>query len=107
MNLTRLLLCVFLMALVSYLPRMLPIAIFRKKIENRYVRSFLNYMPYAVLGAMTIPDIFYSTESVIAAIVGCIVAFVISYFEKGLMPAALGATAAVFLVEQITKLFVK
>lgn len=104
MSLTKLLLCVLLMALVSYLPRMLPIAIFRKKIQNQTVRSFLSYMPYAVLGAMTIPDIFYSTESVIAAVVGLAVALVLSYFEKGLMLSALGATGAVLLVEQTIRL---
>ena len=104
MNLTRLLLCVLLMALVSYLPRMVPIAVFRKKIRNPYVQSFLSYMPYAVLGAMTFPDILYSTSSILSALAGLAVALLLSYFEKGLMPAALGATAAVFIVEQISRL---
>ena len=52
-NLTYFLISVTIMALVTYLPRMLPLVIFRKKINNRYVRSFLNYVPYAVLAAMT------------------------------------------------------
>lgn len=50
MNLTRLFLCVLLMAAASYLPRVVPIAVFRKKIRNPYVQSFLSYMPYAVWG---------------------------------------------------------
>ncbi len=107
MNLTRLLLCILLMALVSYLPRMIPIAVFRKKIENRYVQSFLSYMPYAVLGAMTFPDILYSTSGILSALAGLAVALILSYFEKGLLPSALGAAAAVFVVEQVTTLFVK
>ena len=51
------------MALVTYLIRMLPLVIFRKKIENRFIRSFLYYIPYAVLAAMTFPAVFSSTGS--------------------------------------------
>ena len=104
MNLTRLFLCVLLMAAASYLPRVVPIAVFRKKNRNPYVQSFLSYMPYAVLGAMTFPDILYSTSSMLSALAGLAVALLLSYFEKGLMPAALGATAAVFIVEQVSRL---
>lgn len=105
MNDLRLLLCIFLMALVSYLPRMLPLAIFRKKIQNPYVQSFLSYMPYAVLGAMTFPAILFSTDSIWSALAGLVVALILAYKEKGLMPVALGATAAVFVVEQTVHLF--
>ena len=58
---TRVIICVILMAIVTYIPRALPITVFRKKIKSKYVRSFLDYTPYAVLGALTFPDIFYST----------------------------------------------
>ena len=58
MNYTRILICILIMALVTYLPRMLPLAIFRKKIENQFVKSFLAYVPYAVLAAMTFPQFF-------------------------------------------------
>ena len=63
MSTTKLLLFILLTALVSYLPRMIPLAIFRKRIKNKYVQSFLSYMPYAVLGAMTFPEILYSTTA--------------------------------------------
>lgn len=113
MSIERLLLCILLMALVSYLPRMLPLAIFRKKIENPHIQSFLSYMPYAVLGAMTFPDILYSTNTdgltgtamllhgLLPAVLGFGVALFLSYREKGLMPVALGATGTVFLAEQL------
>ena len=73
-NLTYFLISVTIMALVTYLPRMLPLVIFRKKINNRYVRSFLNYVPYAVLAAMTFPAIFSATSSPLSALAGLIVA---------------------------------
>ena len=107
MSVPKVLLCVFLMMLVSYLPRMIPLAVFRNKIKNPYVQSFLSYMPYAVLGAMTFPDILFSTASIFSALAGLAVALLLSYLEKGLMPAALGATAAVFLVEQGIQWFAK
>ena len=68
MNYTRILIGVAIMALVTYIPRMLPLAIFRKKIKSRFIRSFLAYVPYAVLAAMTFPEILYSTPNVISAV---------------------------------------
>ena len=87
------------MALVTYLVRVLPMAIFRKKIHNRFVQSFLYYVPYAVLSAMTFPAIFDSTGSRLGAAAGCVAALVLAYFRKGLLLVAGGAAAAAFLVQ--------
>lgn len=103
MNYTRILIGVAIMALVTYIPRMLPLAIFRKKIKSRFIRSFLAYVPYAVLAAMTFPEILYSTSNVISAVAGLLVALVLSYFGRGLLTVALSSTAVVFVVEQILK----
>ena len=75
------------MAGVTYLVRMLPLVIFRKKIENRFIRSFLHYIPYAVLAAMTFPAVFSSTGGGLwSALAGLIVAVVLAFFERGLVP---------------------
>ena len=103
MNYTRILIGVAIMALVTYIPRMLPLAIFRKKIKSRFIRSFLAYVPYAVLAAMTFPEILYSTSNVISAVAGLLVALVLSYFGRGLLTVALSSTAVVFVVDQILK----
>ena len=87
------------MALVTYLVRVLPMAIFRKKIHNRFVQSFLYYVPYAVLSAMTFPAIFDSSGSRLGAAAGCVAALVLAYFRKGLLLVAVGAAAAAFLVQ--------
>ena len=92
---------ILVMAVTTYLPRVLPLAIFRKKIRNRYLRSFLTYMPYGILAAMIFPAILYSTGSQLSAVCGLVVALVLSYFKNGLLPVALAATATVFLVEQL------
>ena len=63
METKRILICIFIMALVTYVPRVVPLTVFRKQIKSRYIRSFLDYTPYAVLGAMTFPDVFTSTGS--------------------------------------------
>ena len=86
------------MAGVTYLVRAIPFVAFQKKIENRFFRSFLAYVPYAVLTAMTFPAIFYSTGSEISAIAGTVAAVVLAYFGKGLLTVALCACAVVFLV---------
>ncbi|HPD88925.1 MAG TPA: AzlD domain-containing protein [Oscillospiraceae bacterium] len=85
------------MALVTYLIRMLPLAVFRKKIRSRFILSFLHYVPYAVLGAMTIPGIFYSTGSAVTAFAGFMVASIMAYKNYALLPIACAACAAAWL----------
>ena len=76
------------MAVVTYVIRALPITIFRKEIKSKWLKSFLYYIPYAVLGAMTFPAIFLSTGSVLSAALGLAGALVVAYLDKGLMAAA-------------------
>ena len=85
------------MALVTYLIRMLPFTLFRRKIESRFIRSFLYYIPYAVLSAMTIPAIFYSTGDVLTSVIGAVVAVVLAYMRLPLIVVALAASAAALL----------
>ena len=92
---------IVVMALVTYLVRMLPMVIFRKKITNVRVKSFLYYVPYAVLSAMTFPAIFLSTGTYPSAIAGCGVAVFLAYKGKGLLTVAVGAAAAVFIVQML------
>lgn len=89
------------MALTTYLIRMLPMAIFRKKIENRWIKSFLYYVPYAVLAAMTFPSVFTSTGSIIGATSGCVVAIILAYFKHGLLTVAIGAAVTAFILQFI------
>jgi len=83
---------------VTYLIRMLPLVAFRKKIKSRFVKSFLYYVPYAVLGAMTFPAIIYSTGSIPTALVGLVVALLLAWKEKSLLTVALCASAAAFIM---------
>ncbi|SEK55083.1 AzlD domain-containing protein [Ruminococcus albus] len=88
---------VAVMSGVTYLIRMVPFTFFRKKITSKFWLSFLHYIPYAVLSAMTMPAIFYSTGSTVTAAAGTIVALVMAYFELPLIAVALGASAAAFI----------
>ena len=85
------------MAGVTYLIRMLPFAFFRKKITSKFLRSFLYYIPYAVLSAMTIPAIFYSTGNMVIAIAGTVMALVLAYFNLPLIVVALAASVTAFV----------
>ena len=88
------------MAGVTYLIRMLPLTIFRKEIKSTFIKSFLHYVPFAVLGAMTIPDVLYST-----AAVGLVVAVFLAWKGKSLLTVALAACAAVLAAQGILLLF--
>ncbi|MBR1554767.1 MAG: AzlD domain-containing protein [Oscillospiraceae bacterium] len=88
---------ILVMAGVTYLIRFFPFAFFRKKITSKFLRSFLYYIPYAVLSAMTIPAIFYSTGNLITAVVGTVIALILSFFELPLIVVALSASLGAFL----------
>lgn len=104
MSTLKIILYILVMAGVTYLIRMLPLAIFRKKITNRFVRSFLYYIPYAVLSAMVFPAILESTSSVLSGAVGLSVALLASFLGLELLPVALLSCAGVFLCEFFIKL---
>ena len=88
---------IFVMALVTYLIRMIPFTLFRKKIKSLFFRSFLYYIPFTVLAAMTIPEIFYSTGEILTAAAGTAVAVILAYCNLPLIVVALAAAAAAFV----------
>ncbi len=92
------------MAAVTYLIRMIPLVLIKKKIENRFLLSFLYYIPYTVLTAMTIPAIFHATQSVVSAFCGFAAAVALAYFKTSLTGVAAGACAAVFVAELLMRL---
>ena len=89
------------MAGATYLIRAIPFVLINKKIENRFINSFLYYIPYTVLSAMTFPAILYATGSLISAVAGMLVAILLAYRGKGLVVVAIGACAAVLAVELV------
>lgn len=92
---------IFTMALTTYLIRVLPLTIFRKPIKSLFLRSFLHYVPYACLTAMTFPAILSSTESVISGAAALIVAVILAYRGKSLIVVSVSSSAAVLLTEWI------
>ena len=97
----KILISILVMAGVTYLVRMIPFALFKKQVKSRFVKSVLYYLPYAVLSAMTIPTIFYSTGKLESAIAGTVVAVVVAFFDKPLIVVALAAAASAFVAELI------
>lgn len=87
------------MATVTYLVRAIPYILIRKKITNRFIRSFMEYIPYAVLAAMTFPAILYSTSFIWSALAGLIAALIFAWMNKGLFPVAVSACVTVIIVE--------
>lgn len=89
------------MAGSTYLIRAIPFALINKKIENQFIKSFLHYIPFAVLSAMTFPAILYATDYVVSAAVGFAVAILFASKGKSLTTVAVAACVAVFVVESL------
>jgi branched-subunit amino acid transport protein len=98
-SMDRIAAAVILMAIITYLPRVAPMILVKGRLKSRFLQSFLYYVPYAALGAMTFPAILRSTGNVGSAMVGTIIALVLAYLERGLLEVAIGAIAAVYLVQ--------
>lgn len=92
---------ILVMALTTYLVRMIPFTAFRKSITSRFARSFFYYIPYAVLAAMTFPAIFYSTGSLLSAAVGVAVAVILAFFRQSLIVVSVAASLSAFLMSLI------
>jgi len=91
------------MAGVTYLVRMIPLVLIKKKVTNRFIKSFLYYVPYSVLAVMTVPAIFSATSYLISAVIGFAVALILSYMEKSLIVVASSACAAVLVTEIVMR----
>jgi branched-subunit amino acid transport protein len=105
MTASYLLVRIAVMALVTYLIRMLPFVLVRKEIKNQFLRSFLYYIPYTVLAAMVLPDMLFATSCVWSALVGLAVAAVLALLGRKLITVALCACGGVYIAELILGLF--
>ena len=95
---------ILVMAVTTYLIRMLPLAFFKKPIKNRFLKSFLHYVPAVCLTAMTFPAILSATENTVSGAVGLAIAVLLALCKKSLMVVAVASCAAVFLTEWIIQM---
>ena len=89
-------LSITIMTIVTYLVRVIPLIVFKKKIESKFIKSFLYYVPYAVLSCMTFPAIMYSTNNIYTAIIGTSVALIASFFKLKLIYVVIITVCVVF-----------
>ena len=88
-----------IVALVTYLIRVLPLTLIRREIKNRFIRSFLYYVPYVTLAVMTFPAIVHATDSIWSGVAALVVGVLVAWFSGNLFLVALSACGVVFLVE--------
>ena len=100
------LISLLIMAGVTYLLRLLPMLLIRKKINNRFIQSFLYYIPYAVLTVMAVPAIFHSTAYLASGIIAGVVAITLAYFRQSLIVVASGAALSALIAELIIPLII-
>ena len=99
MTLSSMLIGVAIMFAVTYSTRALGLLLIRKPIRNRFIRSFLYYLPYSVLAVMVFPSMLFASVSLWAGIAGSLVALVLAFFRRGLLIVSLASIATVFFVE--------
>ena len=97
---------ILIMAGVTYLVRVLPVTLIRRQIKNRFLKSFLYYVPYVTLAVMTFPAILNATESPISGAIALIVGIVLAWFGASLFKVAIASCSVVFIAELIMKYFV-
>lgn len=109
---SRLTVCMLIMAATTYLIRVIPIGFVRKRLDNAWIRDFLYYIPFCVLAAMTFPGVFYSTTPAgaadvhfLSAAIAAQVAIVMAWKDKGLVKVALVSVMAAILVELVSLYF--
>lgn len=89
---------IFLIFLASFLPRMLPITFINKKIKSRFIKSFLFYVPYAVLASITFPYILYVSDNIYISLAGMMVAIILSLMNQKMVIVAIASVLFVFLL---------
>ena len=94
---------ILVMAVTTYLIRAIPLTLLKKPIQNRFLRSFLHYVPTACLAAMTFPAILYATENMVSGAIGLGVGILLSLRKSSLIVVATAGSAAVFLTEQLIR----
>lgn len=87
---------ILIMGVVTYGSRAIPIVLMTKQIESRFIKSFLHYVPFAVLASMTFPAILYSTGGFYTALGGLLVGVILAYFNRGLMTVATFSVLTVY-----------
>ena len=90
---------ILVMAVTTYLIRVLPLTLIRKPIKNKFIRSFLYYVPYVTLSVMTFPSIITATSSIYSGAAGFLAALVLAFCGAALLKVAVGACGIVFLLE--------
>lgn len=92
---------IFIMVVVTYAIRVLPLTLIRKPIKSRFIQSFLYYVPYVTLAVMTFPAITEATQSPIAGFAALLVGIVLLWFGAGLFQVAASCCGVVFLLELV------
>ena len=105
MNQTEIWIAIFVAAGVSLLVRALPLTLIRRPIRNRFIRSFLYYVPYATLAVMTFPAIVEAAQEPIAGVTALVVGIVLSWLGAGLFPVAVCCCLSVFAVQYVLTIF--
>ncbi len=88
-----------IMAGVSFLIRVIPLTLIQKQIKNRFLQSFLYYVPYVTLAVMTFPAITEATQSPISGTTALLIGVIAAWFGASLFQDAISCCCIVFIIE--------
>lgn len=88
-----------IMAATSYAIRVLPLTLIRKQIKNKFLKSFLYYVPYITLAVMTFPAIMEATQSPLAGLAALVIGMIAAWMGAGLFPVSVLCCVVVFILE--------
>ncbi len=97
----RIIIYIMLAIIATNLIRVLPMMLIKGQIQNKFVRSFLYYVPYVTLAVMTFPDMLLATQTPVSGITAMIVGIIAAWYGMGLFPVAIICCVIVYLMENL------
>lgn len=101
MSREEMILLVIFMAIVTYIPRMLPIVLFKDSKLPHFWRAFFSYIPYAALASLIFPGIIYSTGNIYSAVFGGIVSLILAYYRLNVIIVVFGGILGAYAVQML------
>lgn len=107
LNNSKLLMIFLSLGALVFCIKILPLLFCKNKIKNKFLQSFLTYVPYVVITSMLIPEVFNATSSVWSATIGIGLGIILAYVGRSLLTVVLSSVVTVFVVEQVMNFLVK
>ncbi|MCY6484344.1 AzlD domain-containing protein [Clostridium aestuarii] len=94
----RIIIMIFFIAMTTYLTRAIPLVLYKGKEPTKFVKSFLEYIPYAALSGLLFPEVLFSTGSVVTSLIGCLFAGILILKKQNMLIVVMGTIILVYMM---------